>query len=475
MNPAPAGRFALPATTPLGLTLLLTGACFAAAGELPLEARQGVCIDRPASTSPATTVAARTEIEQLLRLSDTRFLVLLRERRARVDRWADPKRIAEERRATGTTTAKLEPVEEEGTLAIVDAAGKVRQRSPAQRRAIMSNPMAVVGNGETRWARPILLAMEEGPACPYAVLTRSPASLLCYDFDLMPKSPVELPLEFVSGASVQREGDAATVRVFGRPPSSRGGEQPAIRTVTAFALHPGVGERSIEPLPVNESDLRAAVQGRAKDREGRPLTVQDHTFDVVPFSDARQPLPLRVLVRVEAERGSPANRQGMWVFFQAYLDQGGLSAPQPLPLWIEQGGSGAVIDERRATVTLPTGSQLFDVEPFSLNEGRLGLYFHFLLPETASAGGGGDNTSWIAFQFVALLTGKSLDRVLLLREDLLHDPKLTRSLETRTHGLLPILYMGRPGGARELAFRAFSFAKDKRGPSLPCAAILSLP
>lgn len=165
----------------------------------------------------------------------------------------------------------------------------------------------------------------------------------------------------------------------------------------------------------------------------------------------------------------------MWVFFRTSLGPEGLSAPEPLPLWIEQGESEAVVDQRRATVSVPTGSQLFDMEPFTLNEGRLGLYFHFLLPESASPGGGGDPKSWIPFQFVALLTGKSLDRVLVLEEDLLHDPKLTGPLETTTHRLLPVLYMGRPGGTRELAFRAFSFAKDRRGPSLPCAAVLSLP
>lgn len=228
MNHAPTGRFALFATAGAGLTLLLTGASLAAAEELPLQGRRGVCIDRPASTSPATKVETRNELDQLLRLSETRFLVLLRERRMRVDRWADAKRIEADRRSAGVTSAKMEFVEERWALAIVDPAGKVRKRSPEQRRATVSNPMAVVGNGELRWARPILPAMEDSPTCPYAVLTRKPASLLCHDLELMPHGAVELPLEFVSGASVHREGDAPgcgssadrqALPVGSRPPS----------------------------------------------------------------------------------------------------------------------------------------------------------------------------------------------------------------------------------------------------------------
>ncbi len=474
MSPAPTPRLALPATTPLGLTLLLLGVGCAVAGEPLLQGRQSLCLDRPPATAPATGVETHTDLGQLLRLSETRFLALLREKKTRVDRWADRRRIEEERRAGGTSSAKLEFVEEHWTLAIIDSAGKVRKRSAAHRRNTPGAAMAAVGGGELRWSRPILLAMEESPTCSYAVLTRSPARLLCYDLELAASNPVDLPVEFVSGASLQREGDAFTVWLFGQPPRSGGTIHPHASPGGPVAFRLPMGTRRLAPLPIHGSALGAAVRAQAKDREGGRLTVDDDTLDLVPFSDDAQQPPLRVLVRAAGERVGAANRRG-WLFFRASLGEEGLSALEPVPLWIEEGEGEAAIDERRAAVTLPAGSQLFDVEPFTLNENRVGLYFHFLLPEAPSPAGGGDPKSWIAFQFVALLTGKSLDRVLLLHEDLLHDPKLTRALETRTHRLLPILYMGRPGGARELAFRAFSFAKDRRGLSLPCAAILSLP
>ncbi len=474
INPARPGAPAPTATASLGLAVVLAGAWTAAASELPLLGRQGLCLDRPPSTAPATAVMTGTELQQLVRLSETRFVVLLRERQMRVDRWADRARIEKERRAGGTSSATLEFVEEQWTLAIVDGAGKVRKRSADYRRDTPAAAMALVSGGEQRWARPILLAMEESPTCSYAVVTRSPARIVCFDVELAASDPVELPVEFVSGAGLQREGNAFTLWLFGKPPRSGGKTQGNENPESPVALRLPLGQRSLAPVPIHGSVLRAAVQAQAKDREGQRLAVDDDTLDLVPFSDGAQQSPLRVLVRAAGERVGAPNRLA-WLFFRAFLGEEGLSALEPLPLWIEEGEGEAVIDARQAVVTLPVGSLLFDVEPFTVAGNRIGLYAHFLLPEASSPAGSGNPKSWIAFQFVALFSGRSLHRVILLNEDLLHDPKLTGPVDTRTHWLLPVLYMGRPGGAQELAFHAFSFAKDKRGPSLPCAAILSLP
>lgn len=321
--------------------------------------------------------------------------------------------------------------------------------------------------------------MEESDTCAYAVVTRSPAKLHCFDVQLAPTSFVELPVEFVSGARLQREGNAFTVWVFGKPPRSPAGGQPTENAEPSFGLRLPLLTRRAAPLPVEGAALLEEVRRKAKDPQGQRLVVDNRTLELAPFSDQDDHAPLRALVRAGTQpAGSPPGRQ-TWLFFHTKLAPEGAQAPEPLPLWIERGGSETVVDQRRATVVVPAGSQLFDVEAFSLDEERMGLYVHLLVPEAPPAASSpplkGNPRSWFALQLVAVFSGKSFSRLILLEEEMPHAPRLTRPLATRTHQLPPILYPGRPGGARELAFRAFSFAKSKGGPALPCVAVLAIP
>lgn len=133
-----------------GLTSPAICVVVAQGGELPLHGVEGLCLQRPPSTSPATRVESWAAWGQLLRLSDTRWLALVSETKARLDRWADPKRIQEEARATGVSSAKFEFVENQWVLAVVDRGGKIRQRSPALEEGSFGSNFAQPGGGESR-------------------------------------------------------------------------------------------------------------------------------------------------------------------------------------------------------------------------------------------------------------------------------------------------------------------------------------
>ncbi len=158
-----------------------------------------------------------TQVVNLLQLSKTRFLALLAEERARVDRWADPGASGQDRQGEGVSSARLESFHRRRVLAILDRSGKIRTRAaaePDEQEGTSADGSAALVR---RRQQPLLLALEDADACPYAVVERAPGQLLCYDFALSLRSRLPLGLSYVYGARAFFEGDAAVLWIFGTP------------------------------------------------------------------------------------------------------------------------------------------------------------------------------------------------------------------------------------------------------------------
>lgn len=239
-------------------------------------------------------------------------------------------------------------------------------------------------------------------------------------------------------------------------------------------LRDGRAERLSLGTPALEDDLRRL----AVDRDGNPLTVQAETLAVQPFADADRQLPLRVLIHAEAAKDDPPGSPRAWVFLRADMSEQGLGNLERLPLWVEEHGGETVLDEAHATVRVPGGTRLAQVEAFTVAPDRFALYLMLLLPEAdaplPSPTTSPPPVSWDVVQLLAVFSRERLVRLVNLEREVFHDTELTRALSTATRWVVPLRFMGRPGRPRELAFHAWGIPKDKHGPSLPCAAILSL-
>lgn len=448
---------------------------WAVAAELPMYPVLGVCVERPLSRTPATGMAISTQWENLLQLSERRFLALLREEHTRVDRWADPAALRQDRQAKGVASASLEFSEQQRILAILDRSGKVLKRStgePEEQGRTSANHSTPSLGGRKQ---ALLLALEGTDTCPYAVVERSPGELLCYDFDLSLRSRLPLGLGYVHGARAFSDGGAAVFWIFGTnspPPGSPRAENQQEGSLGVRVQLTAAASR-VTPLVAAklETELEGALGARATD------ALLSRSVVVTPFLDSDRPPPMRVLLYAGAATPQKGHTPPMWHFFAAQLSAEGFGHLRGVPLRVEARGGERVVDEREGIVKLPQGSQLFLAEAFSMPAENWGMFVSFLLPELSPSGQEGEEEqrSWEVLSLLASFTGARLSQLLILDGDGLQDPRLTRALATRTHWVIPIFFMGRPGGPRELAFHAWGFAKDKRGPSLPCAAILSLP
>lgn len=458
---------------------LLMGLCvlssLAVAAELPMHPVLGVCVERPLSRTPATGTTISTQLENLVQLSERRFLALLREEHTRVDRWADLGALRQDRQAKGVTSASLEFFKQQRILAILDRSGKVLKRSAgeAEEQGSTSVNSSTPSLGGRKQA--LLLALEGTDTCPYAVVERSPAELLCYDFDLSLRSRLPLGLAYVHGARAFAEGGAAEFWIFGTnspPPGSPLAENQQEGSLGVRVQLTAVASR-VTPLAAAklETELEGALGARARD------ALLSRSLVATPFLDSDRPPPVRVLLHAGAAPPQKGHTPPMWHFFAGQLSAEGFGHVRRVPLRVEALGGERVVDEKEGMVKLPQGSRLFLAEAFSITAENWGMFVSFLLPAASPSGQGGEEgqRSWDVLSLLASFTGARLSQLLILDGDSLQDPRLTRALATRTHWVIPIFFMGRAGGPRELAFHAWGFARDKRSPSLPCAAILALP
>ncbi len=196
-----------------------------------------------------------------------------------------------------------------------------------------------------------------------------------------------------------------------------------------------------------------------------------------PFLGADGPPPVRVLLH-QGDAAAPRDRtSSVGHFLTAQLSEAGFGDLRRVPLRVEAQGGETAVDEREGVVRLPEGREPFEVQAFSMAGENWGMFLSFMLPEDPASGQEGTKRqrAWEELSVVASFTGARLSRLLVLDSSTIQEPRLTRALATSTHWVIPIFFMGHPRGSRELAFHAWGIAKEEGGPSLPCAAILSLP
>lgn len=440
------------------------------ASELPLSAQRGVCLDLPSSKEPATGTTRWWGLKQLVELGSQRFLALLTSEQARPDRWADNKKMKPQ---NGRAEATLEFSRTAWVVAEVNASGAILRRSLDL--ASPANP-----DTEERWMHrvgtPFLLQLEDVDTCFAALAFRDPGKLVCYDLQLNVNSEHTLGLDEVSGITFDRRPEDPRVWVFGKARTRTQGAAPSAGSKLVLnKLHVRNGKLEREEL-----DAHAFVedlQRVARDQQGErgPYTLSN--IELAPFADPDVHPPFRTLIRAEGVKPSTQGKTNAWLFFRSEIGEDGLGEIKQLPLWIEDGSNEPVLNEESATVRVPEGTQMAQVEAFSIAPGRSGLYLMLLLPEGSAAQAAGvapKPSSWAVLQLLFLFSNEKLLRLVDLDNEVFYNAELTKPLATSTHSVAPIRYMGRPGSPRALSFHAFGVAKDKRSPSLPCAAIFTL-
>jgi len=302
---------------------------------------------------------------------------------------------------------KVELREEGLVPAVLGKDGKILLQSPPLPGNLRVRSMS-------SWQVGRVVAMEENPHCPYALLRQDVPELHCFDWQLQPSIRQALPLPRVFGVAPVLLGQQLELWVLGeqerKQPKTDGDALPS--WTDEFRGLPGESallrfrfdSRELLPVRWAGEELPEAVRKLAGQAE-KSLTVAGAqavpvaSFDAV---EASQGVPVAITAVLQEKPGGFGESLGKQLFLVARATEEGLSGLRRLPLAIlhEAGRREVELDEQAGVLLVPEAALVEDLELLALKEQRLLVYFRLSYApdgvEKAKAQGFHENLSFLA-------------------------------------------------------------------------------